>query len=294
MKQYLDLCNRIYLEGVWVPNERTGIDCKTVISECLTFDCSFNRISMVTTRQTFVRKAIAELLGYIRGERNAAAFRELGTDTWDANANTTPAWLANKNRACTDDMGMVYGAVGNAWPKMELDDNGQLVYRGESIDLLEKVYNDLRRGHDDRGEIWTFWNPGMFELGALRPCLHTHHFSLLGDTLHLVSTQRSVDVPLGLVFNIVQVQVLLQLMAQICGLECGTVTHNLVNCHIYANQLDIMVNEQLPRKPIECSPVLEINPNIRTLEDVRTWVTPDDFKIVGYESHPSIRYPFAA
>ena len=53
----------------------------------------------------------------------------------------------------------------------------------------------------DRGEIITFYNPGEFELGCLRPCMHTHTFSLLGDTLYLTSYQRSCDVPLLLPYN---------------------------------------------------------------------------------------------
>jgi len=33
---------------------------------------------------------------------------------------------------------------------------------------------------------------------------------------------------------------------------------------------------------------LEINPDIKTLEHLETWLTTDDFKLVGYDSHPAI------
>ena len=98
VKQYLDLCNRIVSEGVWVENERTGKRCLTVINADLTYDVANNEFPLVTTRKSFWKSAIAEIIGYIRGYDNAADFRALGTKTWDANANDNPAWLANPHR----------------------------------------------------------------------------------------------------------------------------------------------------------------------------------------------------
>jgi len=207
MKQYLDLCRRIVNEGEWVANERTGKRCLTVINADLEYDVANNQFPLITTRKSYWKAAIAEFLGYIRGYDNAADFRKLGTKTWDANANENAAWLANPHRKGTDDMGRVYGVQGRAWRKPN----------GETIDQLRKIVNNLSRGIDDRGEILTFFNPGEFDLGCLRPCMHTHTFSLVGDTLHLTSYQRSCDVPLGLNFNQIQVFTFLALMAQIEG-----------------------------------------------------------------------------
>ena len=111
---------------------------------------------------------------------------------------------------------------------------------GETIDQLRKIVNNLSRGIDDRGEILTFFNPGEFDLGCLRPCMHTHTFSLVGDTLHLTSYQRSCDVPLGLNFNQIQVFTFLALMAQITGNKPGKAYHKIVNAHIYEDQLELM------------------------------------------------------
>lgn len=105
MKQYLDLCQRIIDEGVWVENQRTGKRCLTVIDASLTYNVADNEFPLITTRKSFWKAAIAELLGYIRGYDNAADFRKLGTKTWDANANENAAWLANPYRKGEDDMG---------------------------------------------------------------------------------------------------------------------------------------------------------------------------------------------
>ncbi len=282
MNQYLDLCRRIIDQGVWVPNERTGKKCLTVINADLTYDARAGEFPLVTTRKSYFRSAIAEMLGYIRGYDNAADFRHIGTRTWDANANENEAWLANPNRKGEDDCGLIYGSIGRAFPKPD----------GGSVDLLRKIYEDLRQGKDDRGEIFTFYHPGAFHLGCLRPCMYSHHFSLLGDTLFLNSTQRSCDVPLGLNFNMVQVYFLLVIMAQITGHKPGLAYHKIVNAHIYEDQLPLMRDVQIRRQPFP-SPRLHINPDIRTLEDLETWVTVDDFTISGYQHHEAIEYPFS-
>lgn len=282
MKQYLDLCQRIIDEGEWVENRRTGKRCLTVVNADLTYDVEANAFPLVTTRKSYWKSAIAEMLGYLRGYSNAADFRALGTKTWDANANENEAWLNNPYRQGDDDMGRVYGVQGRSWKKPD----------GGVIDQLKKIIDDLSDGVDDRGEILTFYNPGEFHMGCLRPCMHTHTFSLLGDRLYLTSYQRSCDVPLGLNFNMLQVFVLLKLVAQITGHKPGKAYHKIVNAHIYEDQLELMRDVQLKREPFP-APQLHINPEIKTLEDIEKNVTLDDFQVTGYQHHDPISYPFS-
>ncbi len=282
MKQYLDLCRRIIEEGHWIENQRTGKRCLTVINADLTYNVADNELPLVTTRKSYWKSAIAELIGYLRGYSSAAEFRKLGTKTWDANSNDNEAWLNNPYRKGEDDMGRVYGVQGRSWQKPD----------GGYVDQLKKIVDNLSAGTDDRGEILSFYNPGEFHMGCLRPCMHTHTFSLLGDTLYLTSYQRSCDVPLGQNFNQVQVFTLLKLMAQITGNKPGLAYHKIVNAHIYEDQLELMRDVQLKREPYP-SPQLHINPDIKSLEDIETWVTLDDFEVAGYQSHEPIAYPFS-
>ncbi|SES81273.1 Thymidylate synthase [Thalassotalea agarivorans] len=164
MRQYLDLCKRIVEQGEWVENKRTGIRCLTVINAELEYDVANNKFPLITTRKSYYKAAIAELLGYLRGYDNAAQFRAIGCNTWNANANDNEAWLNNPNRKGEDDMGRVYGVQGRAWQKPD----------GTPLDQLKKIIDNLSNGVDDRGEILSFYNPGEFELGCLRPCMHTH------------------------------------------------------------------------------------------------------------------------
>lgn len=280
-RQYEDLCQRVIDEGTWVENKRTGKRCLTVINADLEYDVAANEFPLVTTRKAFWKSAIAEMLGYLRGYDNAADFRKLGTKTWDANANLNEAWLNNPHRKGEDDMGRVYGVQGRAWVKPD----------GGTVDQYKKIIDNLSKGIDDRGEILSFYNVGEFHMGCLRPCMFLHQFSLLGDTLYLNSIQRSNDLPLGQVFNAPQTFFLLAITAQITGLKAGKVFHKIVNGHIYEDQLELM-KEQLKKEPY-APPKLIINPEIKSLEDLETWVTVDDFEVIDYQHHEPIKYPFA-
>ncbi|WCX68788.1 thymidylate synthase [Salmonella phage GSW6] len=282
MKQYIEVGKRILEEGQWVTNPRTGVRCLTIIDADFTFNVGANEFPLVTTRKAFAKQAIMEMIGYLRGYDSAAQFRAIGVNTWNANANENMAWLDNPYRKGEDDMGRVYGVQGRQWTNSE----------GLMIDQLAKVYHNLKRGIDDRGEIITFWNPGEFSKGCLRPCMHTHQFSILGDTLYLNSFQRSNDFLLGQVFNMVQCYALLAIMAQITGLKPGIARQKIINLHIYEDQYNVLMeHKQFDREPF-APPTLEINPNIKTLDDVLTWVSKDDFTVRGYEHHPAIAYPF--
>lgn len=289
-KQYIDGLRRIYEEGTDLKNPRTGEVCRTIINIDLTYDASTNKAPILTTRKIVnPYLPIAELLGYIRGVTWANQMRELGTKSWDANANENKAWLNSPNRLGVDNIGLIYGAIARNWP-IEPNQGESIKNPRLTIDLFRKVYNNLKQGVDDRGEIITFWNPGMFHLGCLRPCMYEHQFSLLGDDLYLNSTQRSNDWPLGCTANMVQVWLFLRLMAQITGKNPKQAFHRSINSHIYGPQLEL-VPTQLERNLLT-EPTIDINPDIKTLEDLETWVTISDFKIDYPECHPAIKYPF--
>lgn len=279
--QFLALGHRLVEEGVWVHNPRTGVRCKTVINATLTYDVGNQQFPIPTTRKAFYKMAIAELIGYLRGYNSAAQFRAIGATTWDANANDNEAWLNNPNRKGTDDLGRIYGVQGRDWRRPD----------GSSYDQLKKIVDHLSAGIDDRGEILTFWNPGEENLGCLRPCMHTHHFSLLGDDLYLTSYQRSMDFPLGgWGANGMQCYALLAIMAAITGKNPRTATHHVTNVHVYEPQYELL-QEQLTREPFP-APVLRLPAELGLLSDVEEWLSPDDFTLSGYEHHGPIHYPF--
>jgi len=292
MKQYSELLNHIIDNGTWVENKRTDKKCKTIIN----YDMEYSTLPLVTTRKSYWKSAVAEFVGYIKGYTSAEDFRAMGTNTWNANANENKAWLDNFARSGVDDMGRVYGAQGREWRKPSYYINGStgLNIKGNTVDQLRKIYDNLKAGTDDRGEILSFYNVGEFHMGCLRPCVYDHQFSLLDGTLHLHSKQRSCDVPLGLSFNLVQCYFFLQLMAQITGNKAGTVYHKIVNAHIYEDQYETALIEA-SRQLVDCNPVMTIGSHIKSLEDVESINNVGELGIVvtGYEHHPPLKYPMS-
>jgi len=282
MKEYINIGQKILKEGVWLTNTRTGQKTLTIIGATLEHDLSDGTVPVVTTKKLYWKSAIAEMLGYIRGYSSASQFREIGCNTWNANANENLAWLNNPNRKGEDDMGMCYGVIGRAFPGIEDD---------EPLDQYKKIIDDLSQGIDDRREIMTFNHPNLIHRACLPACMHTHHFNLLGDNLYIESYQRSSDYALGQPFNHLQVAFLLMITAQITGKKAKKMRHHLSNVHLYENQVEIFKNEQSDRDFFPL-PKLKINPEIKSLDDLETWVTMEDFELINYQHHPAINYPF--
>lgn len=279
--QYEDNLRKIYEQGFDTFNERTGLSTRQLILIDQEYDVENNRFPLCTTRKSYWKQAIAEFLGYLRGYDNAADYRAIGCNTWNANANENKAWLSNPNRKGTDDMGRAYGKQIRAFVGAD----------GTTIDQLRVVYDKLRRDIDDRRLIITLHNPADSHLSCLDACMWNHTFALNNGKLDLFSNQRSADWALGSCWNQAQCFFFLAIMAQITGHKAGKVYHRNVNAHIYENQLPL-VPEQLSRTQFK-TPKFFINPDIKTLEDLETWVTTDDFWVEGYEYHPAIAYPFS-
>lgn len=278
MKQYLDLCRKALEHGMRKTN-RTGVDHVGVLAEMCKYRME-DGFPAVTTKKLAFKSVVAEMLGFLRGYNNAADFRALGCKVWDSNANENTEWLSNEFRRGRDDLGRIYGVQARRW-------------RGPSgeIDQLKKVMDDLSRGIDNRREIVMHWNPGELEQMALPACHAFYQFGIHGDELYLTLYSRSLDLPLGKPFNVAGYSWLLCVIAKITGLRPGTFTHMIHDAHIYVNQVDLM-REQLMREPYPL-PTLWINPEIKSLSDLETWVTPNDFRLEGYRHHEHIAYPFA-
>ncbi|WP_288754706.1 thymidylate synthase, partial [uncultured Pseudomonas sp.] len=107
MKQYLDLVRDVIENGTLQEN-RTGIRTISLPGAMLRFDLQ-KGFPAITTRKLAFKSAIGEMVGFLRGVRNAGQFRELGCKVWDQNANENAQWLANPFRQGHDDLGEIYG-----------------------------------------------------------------------------------------------------------------------------------------------------------------------------------------
>jgi len=99
--------------------------------------------------------------------------------------------------------------------------------------------------------------------------------------------QRSVDVFLGLPFNIASYALLTHLIAQVCGLKAGELVISTGDTHIYSNHVD-QVKEQLTREPLS-APTLWLNPEITDINQFKM----EDIKLENYNSLASIKAEMA-
>ena len=97
-------------------------------------------------------------------------------------------------------------------------------------------------------------------------------------------SQRSVDVPLGLVWNIVSYSVLTHMIAKLVNMVPDELIGSLGDCHIYLNQMD-GVKEHLSRKGHDKLPKLVIDGSQKCVEDFKY----EDFNIIGYKCDPPIK-----
>lgn len=130
--------------------------------------------------------------------------------------------------------------------------------------------------------IVSAWNPAEVEQMALPPCHCLFQFYVADGKLSLQLYQRSADTFLGVPFNIASYALLLQMMAQVSGLEAGEFIHTTGDTHLYLNHLD-QARLQLTRTPRPL-PKMRINPDVKNLFDFHY----EDFHLEGYDPWPHI------
>ena len=101
-------------------------------------------------------------------------------------------------------------------------------------------------------------------------------------------TQRSVDVPLGLCWNISSYGLLTYMIAKLVNMVPDELIGSLGDCHIYLNQMD-GVQEHLKRNGYDELPKLVIKGIQNCVEDFKY----EDFNFIGYKSDPPIKMPLS-
>lgn len=258
MQQYLSLLNRILTEGA-TKTDRTGTGTMSVFGNQMRFNLA-DGFPLLTTKKLHLKSIIYELLWFLRGDTNVHYLQEHGVRIWNE-------W-ADEN----GDLGPVYGHQWRSWPD----------YNGGTIDQIQNVLDLIRNHPDSRRMIVSAWNPAEVEQMALPPCHCLFQFYVADGKLSLQLYQRSADTFLGVPFNIASYALLLQMMAQVSGLEAGEFIHTTGDTHLYLNHLN-QARLQLTRTPRPL-PKMRINPDVKNLFDFHY----EDFQLEGYDPWPHI------
>lgn len=259
MKQYLELLNRILNEGTR-KSDRTGTGTLSVFGHQMRFDMA-EGFPLLTTKKLHLKSIIYELLWFLRGDTNVKYLHDHGVRIWDE-------W-ADEN----GELGPIYGHEWRSWPD----------YQGGTIDQIANVVDQIRRTPDSRRMIVSAWNVAEVNSMALPPCHTMFQFYVAEGRLSLQLYQRSADTFLGVPFNIASYALLLQMMAQVTGLQPGEFIHTTGDTHLYLNHLD-QARLQLTRTPRKL-PRMVINPDVKSIFDF----TYEDFRLEGYDPWPHIK-----
>lgn len=263
MEQYHKLLRHI-LENGNKKEDRTGVGTISVFGYQMRFDLS-EGFPLVTTKKLHLKSIIYELLWFLNGDTNIKYLKDHGVSIWDE-------W-ADEN----GDLGPVYGYQWRSWPGRN----------GEKIDQISKLMDQLKKKPDSRRHIVTAWNPAEVDQMALPPCHAMFQFYVADGKLSCQLYQRSCDTFLGLPFNIASYALLVHMIAQQCDLEVGDFVWTGGDVHIYNNHIE-QVNLQLTREPFAL-PRLNIKRKPASIFEYQF----EDFEILNYQAHPSIKAPIA-
>lgn len=285
MKQYQSIIEEVFENG-YETDDRTGTGTIACFGVQRRFDLQ-EGFPAVTTKRLAWKACIAELLWFMSGSTNVNELRMRqhgslieGKTVWDENY---------ENQA--KDLGYSGGELGPVYGKQWRDFYG--------VDQLAIVINRIKNMPTDRRQIVSAWNPAEINKMALPPCHMFYQFNVRNGYLDLQWYQRSVDVFLGLPFNIASYAAMIHIVAKMCNLKPGHLVFTGGNTHIYSNHVE-QCKEVLRRQPKELCK-LEIN----FPKDYSKWETStqlrwldafakvEDFVLKDYESHPTIKAKMA-
>ena len=305
-REYLKLLEHIIENGA-TKTDRTGTGTKSVFGYQMRFDLQ-KGFPLLTTKKVPMKSIIHELLWFMRGDTNLKYLADNNVHIWDEwpyksylQRNNLPIPEINgeewKNgmaefieKIKSDEnfakeygnLGPIYGYQWRNWPAPN----------GEHIDQLKQVVETLKKSPDSRRMIVSAWNVADIDEMAkagLPPCHCLFQFYVADGKLSCQLYQRSCDTFLGVPFNIASYALLTMIIAQITGLEAGEFIWTGGDTHLYSNHVE-QVKTQLSRKDdIRPMPTMKINPEKKNLEDF----TIDDFELVDYNPHDSIKAPIA-
>jgi thymidylate synthase len=263
MQQYLDLLRHIRERGTR-KDDRTGTGTLSVFGHQMRFDLS-QGFPLLTTKKLHLKSIVYELLWFLKGDTNVRYLREHGVTIWDE-------WADDRG-----ELGPIYGKQWRAWPGPD----------GQPIDQISRTIDLIRRNPDSRRIIVNAWNVGELEQMSLTPCHALFQFWVGDGKLSCQLYQRSADVFLGVPFNIASYALLTHMFAQQCDLAVGDFVWTGGDCHLYLNHLE-QADEQLRRSPLPL-PRLALKRKPPSIFEYEF----EDFQLLNYQAHPSIKAPIA-
>ena len=277
---YLNLLQELVNESETgqLVQDRTGVGTYNLFHRSLRFDIG-KEFPLLTTKKMSLKSIVGELLWFLSGNTNAKELEEkYGCTIWREWA--LPDGELNK----------VYGHQWRNFGQVQeycevascLSGEDQAYYDvQEGFDQIKWLINEIKTNPTSRRLYVTSANPNDRYEQQL-DCCHNYFQVVIKDCkLNLYFQMRSTDAFLGLPYNIASYALLAHMLALETGYKVGELVYSGVDVHLYSNHIE-QAKEQLKREP-KGFPTLIINK--KPFFDY----TLDDFKVINYESHPTIK-----
>jgi len=289
MQAYLDIVKTILRKGE-EKEDRTGTGTLAIAGACFQHDMR-NGFPLLTTKKVPFRLVATELEFFIKGITDKKWLQERNNHIWDEWCTPLKVPYAHdpetkKKMLAERDLGPLYGWQWRHFGAEYRDYRTN--YEGKGVDQLKKLVHDLKVKPYSRQMLVLAWNPVDIEKVIPPFCHYGFQVTVIGGRLNLFWSQRSIDVALGLPFNIASYATLLHLLALETGFSEGKLTGFLADTHIYLNHIQGL-KKQIRRDSGKYS-----LPRIKThnFTSIFNWKA-EDTEALGYQSHPGIKFKIA-
>lgn len=301
-QEFTALCKKILNEGKEYENKNRGVKRLQIPSYTLRHEFK-DGFPAITNKKLYWKGIVGELIWFLRGDNDVTYLNENGIRIWNKDAYNWHKKEHGDNAYSEQQFNEIgKGSVGQNYSVQWRNFNG-------NTDQIKILIDDMRKDIMSSRLKVNAWNPSEVDLTALPPC-HSE-FQIIGVPLdngdfgfELHWNQRSVDVFLGLPFNIASYGALAKIIEQITGYKALAIEGTLKCVHFYDNQYDA-VKELLERNP-DTHPNCEVE--LPSFENLAGGVSIDeleidvifnaysikDFKLIGYTSDEEIKVEMLA
>lgn len=287
---YLHLLEEVLENGIY-KKSRTGIDTISLFSKQLKFNLQTG-FPILTSKKVFFKTSLAEMLWFISGSTNVNDLPKFAQKIWRSWADSDGSIGKTYGYQFRNNIKWLHDLDEEQYEKININLDYQEAISSYNFnnlfdvkintDQIKRIEYLLKNNKDDRRMVIDLWNPSDLDEMNLPPCLFSYVFSVLENHLNCHITMRSADLPIGVPYNITGASLLIHMFANIFGLQAGELSINMVDCHIYVNQIDA-VKEQLKNNLFK-KPQLLIKRSVNSILDYNL----NDFELIDYVSNAFI------
>lgn len=256
-------------------DDRTGTGTSEIFGHQMRFDLS-KGFPLLTTKKVHFKSIAIELFWFLRGRTDNQWLKDRGVTIWDEWATEEKCAEFGRKEG---DLGPIYGYQWRNFGEVKAENHFRFQ---EGFDQIEWIVNEIKTNPDSRRLIVSGWNPHEVNQVDLPPCHTMFQFHVNEGKLSCQLYQRSADTFLGVPFNIASYALLTHIIALECGLTVGDFIWTGGCVHLYKNHFE-QAKLQLTRSPRQF-PKLVIK-NKKSFDEYEF----EDFEIVDYNPHPSIK-----